>query len=110
MDLLYELMDQNLLDKQGERCGRVDDVLVEDVFDRPARLIGLLSGGGAKSRQLWGPLHRLTLWLYRLIGVPESIEPICVPWEQVDKVEDDVVLKIAADEAGLDRLNRAVAE
>ena len=49
MDLLYELMDQNIVDKQGERCGRVDDVLVEDVFDRPARVIGLSKPGTAVS-------------------------------------------------------------
>ncbi|HEX9369886.1 MAG TPA: hypothetical protein VF897_02735 [Roseiflexaceae bacterium] len=104
------LMDQNLIDCNGERCGRVDDIVVEDVFDRPARVVALLSGGGAKSRQLWEPLHRLSLWLHAALGVPRPVEPITVPWDQVDRVEQDVILKGTADEYGLNHMNRAVAE
>lgn len=110
MDLLYKLMDQNLIDSRGERCGRVDDVVVEEVFDRPAKVLALLSGGGVKSRQLWGPLHRLTLWLHRLAGVRGPIAPAYILWDEVDRLENDVILKISAEEAGLDRLNRAMAD
>ena len=58
MDILYTLMDQTLIDSNGERCGRVDDIVVEDVFDRPARVVALLSGGGAQSQLLGSFVHR----------------------------------------------------
>ena len=61
MDLLYELMDQNILDCRGDRAGRVDDVVVEDVFDRPAKVLALLSGGGTMARQLWAPYAELAV-------------------------------------------------
>jgi hypothetical protein len=109
MDLLYELMDQNLLDCHGERCGRVDDIVVEDGFDRPPRIVALLAGGGAKSRHLGRPLHWLSCWLHRLLGVPAPIEPAVIPWDLVARVAEDVWLKVPAKEAGLNRLNRAVA-
>ena len=110
MDILYELIDQNLLDSAGERGGRVDDVVVEDVFDRPARVVALLAGGGAKSRQLWEPLHRLSVWAHALLGIPRPVEPIVIPWERVERVDADVMLNCTVAELGLDRMNRAVAE
>jgi sporulation protein YlmC with PRC-barrel domain len=110
MDVLYELMDQNLIDSAGERAGRVDDVVVEDVYDRPARILGLLAGGGAKSRHLWAPLHRLSLWLHARLGIPQPVEPIFVPWDRVERVDRDVMLNCRAGDLDLDRMNRAVAE
>ena len=110
MDLLYEIMDQAFVDSRGERCGRVDDIVVEDGFDHPPRVIALLSGNGAKSRHLGKLVHHLSVWLHRILGVPGPIEPIAVPWEQVDRLENDVILKVPAEELGLNELNRAVAE
>jgi hypothetical protein len=110
MDLLYELMDQGLVDCNGERCGRVDDIEVEDCFDEPPRVTALLAGNGAKSRCLGRWAHRLSLWLHALLGQPRPICPVIIPWEQVDHVVADVVLKITADEAGLNGVNRAGAD
>lgn len=110
IDILYELMDQGLVDRDGRRCGRVDDIVVEDGFDRPPRVTALMAGGGAKSRHLWKPLHRLSLWLHIALGMHPPIEPVRIPWERVERVEADVFLDVSAAEAGLDRLNRAVAE
>jgi hypothetical protein len=109
MDILYELMDQNLLDCHGERCGRVDDIVVEDGFDRPPRIVALLAGGGAKSRQLGRPLHWLSVWLHRALGVPAPIRPAVIPWDLVARVAEDVSLTVSAEDAGLNRLNHAVA-
>jgi hypothetical protein len=110
IDILYELMDQGLIDCHGDRCGRVDDIVVEDVLDRPPRVIALLAGNGAKSRHLWGPIHRLSLWLHAVLGVPRPVQPVVVPWRLVDRVATDVMLKVAGDEAGLNCLNRVVGE
>lgn len=110
IDILYALMDQGLVDCRGDRCGRVDDVVVEEGFDRPPRVIALLAGSGAKSRHLWRPIHRLSVWLHVVLGVPPPIQPATIPWELVDRVEADVILSVTGDEAGLNRLNRAVAE
>lgn len=70
----------------------------------------VLQHGGALSCQLWEPLHRLSLWLHAVVGVPQPVEPVAVAWEEVDRLENDVILKRSADDYGLNRLNRAVAE
>jgi hypothetical protein len=110
MDLMHELLDQGLCDRNGDRCGRVDDVEVEEEFDRPARVVAILSGGGVKSRWLGRWAHRFSIWLHKALGVPPPIEPARVAWEDVEEMNAHVTLKISAADAGLDRLNQAVAE
>jgi sporulation protein YlmC with PRC-barrel domain len=109
IDILYELMDQNLIDSEGERAGRVDDIVVEDVFDRPARVVALLAGCDAKSRHLGRPVQRLSLWLHWVLGLRGPIEPIVIAWEHVERVENDVILNVTSGELGLNRVNQAAA-
>ena len=110
MDLLYEVMDQTLVDNTGMRCGRVDDIVVEDGFERPARVIAVLSGGGAKSAHGWRWLHRGVLWALGHVGLSQPVQPARVEWDQVDRIERDVYLKRTAHDLGLNRLNEIVAE
>lgn len=110
MDILYELMDQTLIDSTGTRCGRVDDIEVEDGFARPARVLALYSGGGATFAHGWRWLHRLVVWALGALGVERPVRPARVAWEQVERVERDVELRQPARDLGLGRLNRLAAE
>lgn len=110
MDVEYELLDKGLIDRDGERCGRVDDLEVENTFDRPPRVVAILAGGGAKSVHLWPWVHRLSLWLHRVLGLPEPVEPVVIPWEEVANTEIDVMLRVSGEEVGLERLNQVVAD
>lgn len=111
MDILYEVMDQTLIDTTHTRCGRVDDIVIEDGFDRPPRVTALLTGGGVKAQHLWPPLRKLVQLCYRMIvGIPGPLRPTKIPWEAVDHLGDDVFLKHTATELGLDRANMAVAK
>jgi hypothetical protein len=110
MDILYEIMDQTLVDKSGTRCGRVDDIVVEDGFERPVRVLAVLSDGGAKTAHSWPWLHQLVLWVLGHVGFGQPVQPTRVEWNQIDRIERDVYLKRAAHDLGLNRLNEIVAE
>jgi hypothetical protein len=109
MDILYKVMDQTLIDSTGTRCGRVDDIVVEDEFDRPPLVTALLAGGGVKAQQLWPPLRTLVHILYRMLGMQGPLKPATVPWDVVDHLDRDLFLKCTAYELGLDAVNTAVA-
>lgn len=109
MDILYDVMDQTLIDTTNTRCGRVDDIVIEDGFDRPPRVTALLAGGGVKAQHLWPPLHTLVHMLHRIVGMHGPLQPIEVPWEAVDRLDRDVFLTRSAHELGLDAANAAVA-
>jgi hypothetical protein len=109
MNIEHDLLNLGLVDADGERCGRVDDVLVEDGFDRPARVTAILSGNGAMSRLIGRRALRVSVFLHRLLGLEPPIEPVEVPWGQVRRVGHDVRLRSRAGDLKLEQLNWAVA-
>lgn len=95
LDLGLAVLDHQLLDRDGRRCGNVDDLAIEGGPGEPARVVALYSGPGAW-RGRAGPLGRFAAWL----GGGEVVR---VPWEEVAEVESHVRLKKEAGEYGLGR-------
>jgi sporulation protein YlmC with PRC-barrel domain len=84
----HNILDHQLLDKDGRRCGNVDDLAVED-----AQVVAILSGPGTWPSRA-GRLGRLAGW----IGGSGRVR---VPWDEVAKIDSAVHLKRTASEYGL---------
>ena len=99
MDAVYRLLDDQLVDVDGRRCGRVDDLEFEGGLGEPPRLYAILSGSGTWHRRLPRPLRSLGGRVFGsgVIGK----DAIRVPWEQVEEVKSVVKLKAKARELGL---------
>jgi sporulation protein YlmC with PRC-barrel domain len=95
LDLGLAVLDHQLLDRDGRRCGNVDDLAIEGGPGEAARVVALYSGPGAW-RERAGPVGRLAAWL----GGGKVVR---VPWEEVAEVESHVRLKKHASEYGLGR-------
>jgi sporulation protein YlmC with PRC-barrel domain len=95
LDLGLAVLDHQLLDRDGRRCGNVDDLAIEGGPGEDARVVALYSGPGAW-RGRGGFLGRLAS---RLGGG----RVVRVPWEEVREVESHVRLKKTAPEYGLGR-------
>ena len=52
MDLAYRILDDQLVDVDGRRCGRADDLEFEGGLGDPPRLHAILSGSGTWHRRL----------------------------------------------------------
>jgi sporulation protein YlmC with PRC-barrel domain len=95
LDLALAVLDHQLLDRDGRRCGNVDDVAIEGGPGESAWVVALYAGPGAwRGRGGW--LGRLAAWVGR--G-----KVVRIPWEEVAAVESHVELKKAASEYGLGR-------
>lgn len=96
MRLAYRMLDEQIVDVEGRRCGRVDDV---ELRGDPPVVTGLVVGIGRHPQRLprWlRPLAR------RLTGEETWGENVLrIPWEQVDRIESAVHLKGKAEELGL---------
>ena len=100
MDLVYRLLDDQLVDVEGRRCGRVDDVEFSgDVGGPPPRMAFLLSGSGAWHARLPRPLRALGARVFGTGTVGHDL--IRVPWEEVDDVSTVVRLRGKARDLGL---------
>jgi sporulation protein YlmC with PRC-barrel domain len=100
LDLGHAVLDRQLLDSEGRRCGNVDDLAIVGGPGEEAYVVALFSGPGAW-KQRGGPLGRFASWLGR--G-----KVVRVPWEEVAEVESHVRLKKTAPEYGLGRADDRV--
>jgi len=88
----HNILDHQLLDKDGRRCGNVDDLAIED-----ADVVAILSGPGYwPSRAGW-----LGRFASRLAGSGR----VRIPWDEVAKIDSAVHLRRTATEYGLGQVD-----
>jgi len=94
--IVHRLLDEQILDCDGKRCGRVDDI---ELLGSPPRISALLVGEGLYPRRLPERLRGLA----RRLAGPErwGSNTLRVPWEEVDRIEAAVHLRGKAEELGL---------
>jgi hypothetical protein len=95
IDLGLLLVDHQLLDAEGRRCGNVDDLALEGGPGEKLEVVAIFSGPGVwRSRA--GLIGRLAAWL----GGGRVVR---VSWEDVADVSSHVKLKNRAQALGLGR-------
>ena len=97
IDLGLGLLDHQLVDSEGRRCGKVDDLELEGAGEGAPRVAAILTGPGA-----WRGRGRIGALLARLGGG----RTVKVPWDEVAGVDSGVRLKKPAAELRLGRGDR----
>jgi sporulation protein YlmC with PRC-barrel domain len=94
IDLGLGILDHQLVDSEGRRCGKVDDLELVGVREGKPRVAAILTGPSAwRGRGLLGRLAA------RLAGG----RTVRIPWEEVADVEAGIRLRRTARELGLGR-------
>jgi hypothetical protein len=96
LDLALTVLDRQLVDREGRKCGRVDDIELSGGPGQPLIVESLVVGAGAWRGRMRSPIGRL---LSRL-GGDQVIE---LPWRDVRGVTHVVKLQSSAAELGLAR-------
>ena len=109
MELGKEVMDKQLLDGEGRRCGKVDDLLLLSEDNEPPVVSAILAQQGALAQDMGQLTLKLALFLYRLLGVRDA-KPVEIDWRLVEKLDVVVHMSKSRSDLGLDRLQRAVGE
>jgi sporulation protein YlmC with PRC-barrel domain len=93
VDLALGILDHQIVDADGQNCGKVDDLELAGLDGDAPEVTAILVGGTAwRSR---GPLGRLCARF--------SENAVHVPWEAVDSVTSVLKLKRSAAELRLNR-------
>jgi sporulation protein YlmC with PRC-barrel domain len=93
VDLALGILDHQLVDAEGQNCGKVDELDLGGLDRGTPEIVEILVGGNAwRTRGLLGRLAA------RLAG-----EAVHVPWSEVESVTSVVKLKRTAAELRLDR-------
>ena len=93
-DVGYWLLDDELVDSNGRRCGRVDDIEFSGAPGRQATISKILSGPGAFP-------DRLPSRVRSIAGRILSDRVVEVPWSLVKDIEAVVELSMPGEELGL---------
>jgi sporulation protein YlmC with PRC-barrel domain len=94
IDLGLGLLDHQLVDCDGRRCGNVDDLELEGISQGSPRVTAILVGP---------PVWKGRGWLGRVASALATGDTVRVPWEEVEKVDSAVHLKKTAKELRLGR-------
>ena len=94
IDLALGVLDHQLMDSEGRRCGNVDDLELEGVAAGEPRVVAILTGP---------PAWRGRGLLCRLAASIVRGELVRVPWEEVAEIESCVRLRKPARELRLGR-------
>lgn len=95
IDIGLHVLDRQLLDKDGRRCGNVDDLAIEGGADEVLEVVAILVGPGYWPQRA-GLIGKLAGW----IGGGRRVR---VDWREVDRIGSAVELKSKATELGLGR-------
>ncbi|HET8719227.1 MAG TPA: hypothetical protein VFM50_15920 [Nocardioidaceae bacterium] len=99
-----DLLDRQILDKDGLMVAKVDDVEIEQLDDGRVVVTGLLTGPGALGPRLGGFLGALTTAAWsRLAERPEG-QPKRIGFEHVREIDTAVRLDVARGDLDVDGL------
>jgi hypothetical protein len=99
IDLAYRLLDDQLVDAGGRRCGKVDDLELTGAPGGRLEVTAILVGSGIRAGR--GP-GRLGRWWRRRAGAPVwGRTARRVPWSAVDDVTTRIALRRDAEDLGL---------
>lgn len=99
MDLVRDVLDQKLLDREDCEMGRVDG-LVMHLEERSQPRITHIQIGGTTP---WMRLHPVfATWSARLAQIwgPKRKDPVRIPWSRVMTIGRDIKLDVGARETG----------
>ena len=95
IEIGLRVLDRQLLDKDGRRCGNVDDLAIEGGVGEVPEVTHLLVGPGYWPQRAG--------WVGRLAGWIGGGRTVRVAWSDVEKLDSGVELAKSATELGLGR-------
>lgn len=109
MYLVREVMDKEILDCDGFKGGKVDDLLLELRDGEPPVVQAILTQHGALAQALGSRVARCSAWLRaRALGLSAEMPPIAIGWEHVTRIDVTVHIDLSRADADLLRSERAL--
>ncbi|MBW4473655.1 MAG: hypothetical protein KME45_25250 [Stenomitos rutilans HA7619-LM2] len=97
MDVIRDVLDNQLVDRNQRKMGKVDGIVIELRDGQPPRLAYIETGATTLARRLHPRLERWVAAWQSKWGAKRS-EPFRIPWSKVRDIGIDVEVDVDADE------------
>jgi len=94
MDLVCDVLDKRVIDRNGRAMGRVDGIALEHRDGQPPRVSALLVGPSALAHRLSPALGRWVEAIERACGIDKG-RPVRIAFKHVLKGEPDIKVDLA---------------
>ena len=106
MDIVRDVLDTSVVDRNGRDMGRVDGIVVEQ-NDGPPRITTLLIGPSALGSRLHPALGRLVTRIETLLGIDRD-RPSRIAVEDVEEVGPKIRVRLAIGETTVAALEQLI--
>jgi len=93
VDVVRDVLDKSVIDRNGREMGRVDGILIEQQPNQPAHLRAVLIGPAALGDRLHPAVGRLVRRIEKRLGVDEG-RPVRVPFADIHQIETKIRLRL----------------
>ena len=100
MDVVRDVLDKSVIDRNGREMGRVDGILIEQQPGQPVHLTAVLIGPAALGDRLHPALGRVVRRIEKRFGV-DGDRPARVAFSDIDEIETKVRLRLAIGETAV---------
>lgn len=109
MDVVREMLDKPVVDRDGRPMGRVDGMVLQHDPDGPPRLAAILIGPSVLGERLHPRLGRWVTALEARLGI-NADRPTRVDMGDVADVTSKVSLRLSVDDTAVNALEKRIAQ
>lgn len=95
MDLVHDILDTRLVDRNGQGLGRVDDVLLQLRESRPPAFVAMEAGAVTLARRVHPRVARIVSWIARSVS-PVPLRTVRYSPRLFRDIGVDIELDVAA--------------
>ena len=100
MDVVRDVLDKNVVDRNGREMGRVDGILIEQRPNQPVHLTAVLIGPAALGDRLHPAVGRVVHRIEKSFGIDED-RPARVAFAEIDEIGPRIRLRLTIGETAV---------
>lgn len=94
MNVVRDLLDKAVVDRDGREMGRVDGVVIDLEKSQPPRLASILIGPAALAHRLHPPLERWVQAAEKRLGADRG-RPVRIDFRDIDEIDRPIRLRLS---------------
>lgn len=94
MDLVRDVLDKQLVGRDGAKLGRVDGIVVELRAGLPPKVIAIETGPVTMARRIGERAASAVTWVAARVGSVRYTEPYRIDWSRVRRIGVDIEVDI----------------